>query len=169
MPTTHHSSPRRLPYQWARERQRDHVHYDWKAARVRFIQSPQHANRYVTARHIVRTFVGRNRSRTDALISSSKVARLRPEFTALVEQWRRETGFLSSVDEKILHSAYQSIMTMGIDAVPLVLEELEARGGHWFWALHFMTKGVDPVPEGADIAAARDAWLEWGKKEGHLK
>jgi hypothetical protein len=86
-----------------------------------------------------------------------------------VERWRRETGFLSSLDDKILHGAYQSIIAMGINAVPLVLEELEARRGHWFWALHFMTKGVDPVPEGANVDAARDAWLKWGRREGYLR
>jgi hypothetical protein len=93
--------------------------------------------------------------------------RLRPAFNTLAEQWRRETKFLSSLDEKVLHPAYQSIIAMGERAVPLVLEELDARHGHWFWALHFMT-GVDPIPEGANIEKARFAWLEWGKEQGLL-
>lgn len=95
--------------------------------------------------------------------------RLRHEFAVLAERWRCETGFLSSFDEKILHEAYQSIIAMGMDAVPLVLEELDARRGHWFWALHFMTKGVDPVPEGANVDAAREAWLRWGRQKGYLR
>lgn len=92
----------------------------------------------------------------------------RAEFSELAERWRRETRFSSSSDEQILHPAYQSIMAMGSAAVPLVLEELRERHGHWFWALHFMT-GVDPVPEGANIAQARDAWLTWGREKGLLR
>jgi hypothetical protein len=49
------------------------------------------------------------------------------------------------------------------------IEELQARRGHWFWALNFMTKGIDPAPEGAGIDAARDAWLTWGRQNGFLK
>jgi hypothetical protein len=90
-----------------------------------------------------------------------------PEFAALAERWRRETRFSSSLDEKILHPAYQSIIAMGKSAVPLVLSELELHHGHWFWALRFMT-GEDPVPEGSNMAQAREAWLDWGRGKGLL-
>jgi hypothetical protein len=109
------------PYQWKTE-VRKPVHYDWGSARRRFSESPQHVKRYVTARNIVGTVAGRWRLHTGALASSSTIERLRPEFTALVERWRSETGFMSSLDEKILHPAYQSIIAMGFDAVPLVLD-----------------------------------------------
>jgi hypothetical protein len=36
-----------------------------------------------------------------------------PEFASLAERWRRETRFSSSLDEKVLHPAYQSIIAMG--------------------------------------------------------
>jgi len=99
--------------------------------------------------------------------SKSATERLRSKFTDLAAQWRRETKFSSSVDDKVMHSAYQSIIAMGRSAVPLVLEELESRRGHWFWGLHLMT-GVDPVPPDANIDAARDAWLKWGRQQGHI-
>jgi hypothetical protein len=91
----------------------------------------------------------------------------RAEFNRLAERWRRETRFSSSSDEKILHPAYQSIIAMGKTAVPLVLEELQARDGHWFWALHFMS-GENPVPDDANVSQTRAAWLDWGKKKGFL-
>ena len=90
-----------------------------------------------------------------------------PEFAALAERWRRETRFSSSLDEKILHTAYQSIIAMGKSAAPLVLLELESHHGHWFWALRFMT-GEDPVPEGSNMAQARKVWLDWGREKGFL-
>lgn len=98
-----------------------------------------------------------------------RAERLRHEFVVLAEQWRRETGFMSSLNDKVLHKAYQSIIAMGMDAVPLVLEELEAHRGHWFWALQFMTKGVNPVSEDATVDEAREAWLHWGRQQGYLK
>jgi hypothetical protein len=104
----------------------------------------------------------------DKLFARLRAEKLRAEFTALAAQWRNETKFLSSSDDKIMHSAYQSIIAMGAAAVPLVLEELEVRRGHWFWALHFMAK-ADPVLEGANIDQAREAWLKWGRENGYLK
>ena len=102
------------------------------------------------------------------LFARLQVEKLRAEFNTLVTQWRNETKFLSSSDDKILHSAYQSIIAMGAAAVPLVLEELESRRGRWFWALHFMAK-TDPVPEGANVDQAREAWLKWGRDNGYLR
>lgn len=92
---------------------------------------------------------------------------LKDKFQSLANQWRRETRFLSASDEQILHPAYQSIIAMGCNAVPLVLEELRSRRGHWFWALRFMS-GADPVPEGANVNQAREAWLAWGRQKGLL-
>jgi hypothetical protein len=92
---------------------------------------------------------------------------LRDKFQKLADQWRRETRLLSASDEKILHPAYQSIIAMGWSAVPLVLQELQSRRGHWFWALRFMAD-VNPVPEGANIDQARSAWLAWGRQKGLL-
>lgn len=96
-----------------------------------------------------------------------KPQNLKDKFSELAEQWRRETRFLSSSDEKILHPAYQSIIAMGQSAVPLVLEELRSRRGHWFWALRFMAD-ADPVPDGSNIEAARQAWIAWGREQGYL-
>jgi hypothetical protein len=93
---------------------------------------------------------------------------LAAKFNALADRWRRETRFSSSSEERVLHDAYQSIIAMGQQAVPLVLKELEKNGGHWFWALRFLT-GVNPVPEGANIEAARKAWIEWGREHAYLK
>jgi hypothetical protein len=97
----------------------------------------------------------------------SEAEKRRPEFNLLAEQWRNETRFTSSADQKILHPAYQSIIAMGRAAVPLVLEELQNHRGHWFWALRFMT-GHNASPESENVNAAREAWLEWGRHEGLL-
>jgi uncharacterized protein YukE len=92
---------------------------------------------------------------------------LEERFNRLVESWRRDTRRLSSVTQMSLHPAYQKIIGMGWSAVPLILCEMQGRGGHWLWALHAITD-EDPAPEGATFHEAVQAWLEWGRKHNYL-
>ena len=89
------------------------------------------------------------------------------KITGLAEQWRKETGHLSSIERKALHPAYQAIIASGKRGVPYVLRELRERGGHWFWALHYMT-GVDLSVQGQSVDDLKRAWLDWGKKQGYV-
>lgn len=88
-------------------------------------------------------------------------------FRMLANSWRSDVEHLSSTTEIALHPAYQQIIGMGKVAVPFILEELERRPGHWFWALKAIT-GVDPVApdqRGRRTEMAR-AWLQWGREQG---
>ena len=91
------------------------------------------------------------------------------EFNDLVEVWRRETGMMSSLEEKFLHPAYLRIIGMGKDAIPLILEEMKQRPGHWFCALKAIT-GENPMrPEHAgNIKRMTEDWLFWGERNGHI-
>ena len=82
------------------------------------------------------------------------------EFNDLAETWRRETGPLSSLEDKFAHPAYQKIIGMGEDAVPLLLDEMRLRPGHWFWALKQIT-GQSPMrPEHAgSLRRMTEDWL----------
>ena len=62
------------------------------------------------------------------------------EFRELADQWYRETRYLSSITRTVTHLAYQNIIGMGPAALPLILRELEERGGHWLWALNAITQ-----------------------------
>ena len=90
-------------------------------------------------------------------------------FERLVHQWRRETKFVSSSTEMVLNSAYQQIIGLGHAALPLILSELESKGGQWFWALRHIS-GEDPLsPENAgDYEKNREAWLSWGREHLYL-
>lgn len=94
---------------------------------------------------------------------------LRRKFARLAAQWRSETAMLSSVTEMAVHPAYQAIIGMGPNVVPLLIRDLAEQPTHWFWALKAIT-GIDPVAP-ADRGNARkmtQAWLNWGKERGHL-
>jgi hypothetical protein len=90
-------------------------------------------------------------------------------FMKLAEEWRQETAVISSSTEIAMHPAYQQIIGLGPAAVPLILQELEKRPGHWFWALKAIT-GADPVkPEDRGrVSRMTRAWLEWGRAEGYV-
>ena len=87
------------------------------------------------------------------------------EFHSLVEQWKADTGASSLVQQQIQHPAYQRIIGMGPQAVPLILHEMRRRPDHWFWALHAIT-GEQPVTSGATFGEATEAWLAWGRTRG---
>ena len=88
-------------------------------------------------------------------------------FQELADQWRRETAHLSLAIKKVMHPAYQRIIGLGPNAVPLILRELQRRPGHWFWALKAIT-GDDPAQPEDTISQAAQAWLRWGKERRYI-
>ena len=94
---------------------------------------------------------------------------LETRFRALADQWRRETGGLSSISQMAAHPAHQEIIEMGPAAIPLLLRELQERGGHWFMALRALS-GENPVPRefAGRIPKMRELWLEWGREKGYI-
>lgn len=92
---------------------------------------------------------------------------LRSTFDELARTWKRETRGSSLAHRIAEHLAYQRIIGMGPAALPLILEDLAADGGHWFIALHAIS-GARPVPseDRGRVRRMRDAWLRWGRDEG---
>jgi len=90
-------------------------------------------------------------------------------FRDLVRQWKEATVFTSSGTEIALHPAYQQIIGMGKEAIPLILGELQREPDHWFWALQSIT-GEDPVPpaDRGQLRKMTEAWLRWARTNGYL-
>jgi len=95
--------------------------------------------------------------------------RLEQRFNNLARKWKRETVNLSSIQQIVLHQAYQEIIAMGSRAIPLILNRLEKEPDFWFWALRSLT-GANPVTEEirGDVIAMTKAWLDWGRKHAYL-
>jgi hypothetical protein len=91
-------------------------------------------------------------------------------FAGLASTWREETAVTSSFTDMVLNSAYQQIIALGPDVVPIILRALERRPDHWFWALSALT-GANPIPAEAagDLPRMTDAWLQWGRAQGILR
>lgn len=90
-------------------------------------------------------------------------------FRQLADTWRRQTAHLSSIEAKSANPAYQEIIAMGRDAIPLILRELARKPDHWFYALHAIT-GDNPVPpeSAGRLREMASAWLQYGKAHGYL-
>ena len=104
-----------------------------------------------------------------AIVSNEKSESIDDKFSRLAEEWREQARFMSSITDMALVPAYQQIIGMGRDVVPLLLRELRDDPDYWFWALKAIT-GADPVPEEnrGNISAMAEAWVRWGEQEGYL-
>jgi hypothetical protein len=102
--------------------------------------------------------------------SAVQSASVETEFKQLVEQWCKETAMFSMVERKAMHPSYQRIIGMGEAAIPLILNEMAQRSGHWFWALHAIT-GENPAPpeHAGNVQAMTDDWLRWGRENRYIR
>jgi hypothetical protein len=91
-------------------------------------------------------------------------------FARLASEWKRLSRFMSNPAQMAMLSPYQRIIGMGMPATSLILNELRRESDHWFWALEAITD-EDPVsPEcRGNIKAMRQAWLDWGLRNGFLQ
>jgi len=90
------------------------------------------------------------------------------KFNRLRQEWISQRAHESSTMKMAMVPAYQKIIGMGPDAVPLLLRELDSRPDMWFWALRAITE-ADPVTEQlrGDVNAMARAWVEWGIERGY--
>lgn len=100
---------------------------------------------------------------------SALSADLEERFHKLVAAWKAESVFMSSAKDMAMLPSYQQIISMGRQAVPLILSELAREPDHWFWALGAIT-GANPVPESScgNVKEMTEAWLVWGKQRGFV-
>lgn len=90
-------------------------------------------------------------------------------FAKLSDEWRQDTRYLSSSSAIATHPAYQRIIGLGPQVIPLILSDLRREPGHWFWALFALT-GEDPVDpaDRGKMQAMTTAWLNWGRETGWI-
>ena len=69
---------------------------------------------------------------------------------------------------KAKHPAYQEILSIGEDAIPLILRDLKRSQARWFDALGLLAE-EDPVPKESrgNLQEMISAWLRWGRERGY--
>ena len=88
-------------------------------------------------------------------------------FRQLVDKWDEETQFFSDLKEVVLHSAYQGMIGLGPQVIPLILREMQERPSEWFWALRAVSR-ENPAELCRGTQQITVAWLEWGKQKGYI-
>lgn len=105
-----------------------------------------------------------------ALPASTRRDPGRERFRFLAQQWRNETQWLSSTTEIAMNPAYQAIIGMGAEALPMILDDLRQNSGHWYWALKAISNEDPVVPrDRGSIKKMKDAWLQWGETKGLVR
>ena len=99
-----------------------------------------------------------NRSESSPLKNETEM-----EFGKLSKEWEDQTAFLSSIQAKICHPAYLSILALGKQVVPFILKQLQKKPDFWFPALRAITK-ENPVHSNdvGNLRKMTEAWLQWG-------
>ena len=85
----------------------------------------------------------------------------------LEAQWKADTQFISDAKRIVEHPAFQEIISLGNEVVPILLHDLDSQPSLWVWALPEIT-GENPVPaiDAGNIRKMTDAWLKWGRMKG---
>jgi len=97
-------------------------------------------------------------------VKAKKESDLEKIFNGLAETWRKETGGYALTQRRYAHHSYQTILTLGKDAIPLILCEMQQRPDRWFEALKALTKGMEnPAQNAKTFNEAVSCWIEWGK------
>ena len=89
----------------------------------------------------------------------------RATFERLADEWLEQRPRGVDVAQMTRHHAYQSIIDIGPDAAPWLLDRLAQRPDHWFHALNQITNAqpVQPQNHGVIAAMAQD-WIAWGRQ-----
>lgn len=95
------------------------------------------------------------------------------KFQNLVKKWRAERGVRSSINEAAMMLAYQEIIGMGENAVPLIIAQLKSEDDdpdQWFWALRAIT-GENPVKteDQGNFRKMAQVWLQWAEREVYVR
>ena len=94
-------------------------------------------------------------------------------FLELAHRCFYETRRKSNPMDLINHPAYQTIIGMGKDVVPFILEDLQNSPKWWFYAL-IKINGGDIIPQDqheeyvGQLNKLTKAWLEWGRNNKYI-
>ncbi|HZL25529.1 MAG TPA: hypothetical protein VFC39_03265 [Acidobacteriaceae bacterium] len=95
------------------------------------------------------------------------------KFQDLARQWRAQRGATSSITQMAMLPAYQKIIGMGQEAIPLILAQLRSEThdpDQWFWALRSLTDANPVRPEDqGNFSKMAVAWINWGEREGYAR
>lgn len=83
-------------------------------------------------------------------------------FEKYLDEWQRDTKFLSSASTITAHPAFAQIVNMGGNAVPFIVEEIERKPSNLVWALNAIFH--KKIGNGETVTEACRLWIAELKK-----
>ena len=83
-------------------------------------------------------------------------------FDRCLEEWQRDTRFLSSVSAITSHPAFTRIVNMGGNAVPFIVDEIKCKPSNLVWALNAIFH--KKIGNGKTVTEACKLWTAELKK-----
>lgn len=119
------------------------------------------------AQYVIRNFQNSRSSFIGQSIFTSEMYKhlVKKKFDYLSGIWKTETMFSSSISEIVNNSAYRSIIHLGNDALPYIIDDLKKTDSHWFYALESIT-GENPIKKEhrGFIPMMKADWVEWANQ-----
>lgn len=90
---------------------------------------------------------------------------LKEYFESLKFLWLEETKYSSNIFLTTNHPAHLTILQLGEEILPLLIEDLQNNNNHWFITLNKIT-GANPIPSehAGDIELMRTDWINWAEE-----
>lgn len=85
-------------------------------------------------------------------------------FELAANEWRADTATDGNAVAIVMHPAYQRIIGLGPQAVPLIIDALRDEVDHWFWALGAIV-GFDAAEGAQSLVEAAQRWIDWYDSE----
>ena len=116
---------------------------------------------------VTRAFVEKFLHASAATAAATDLETVEQKFNRLADDWSRDTGHISSVNDLVKDDRYQQIISMGWDALPYLLSDLSTRKRFWFPALAAITdlRPFDRKDSG-NYKLMTEAWIRWGRLRG---
>ena len=92
-------------------------------------------------------------------------------FQRLSNEWKHDTGHLSTMSQIVAHPSYLGIVAMGKPAIALILKDMQIEPNHWFSALYSIAGEGPHIPahDRGDMRKISKAWLEWGRGKRYIE
>lgn len=96
-------------------------------------------------------------------LGHKRVNAIKHAFDFLKTKWLEETAFSSNSNEILQNPSYLRIIDMGLEIVPILLEEIQNGNNYWLHALHTIT-GLNPAAQEpwGRLNQMKNDWLVWG-------
>jgi len=86
--------------------------------------------------------------------------RTKTRFNVLYESWMEKTAFFSSAKSIINHEDFRSIVAMGYEAVPFIIDAIDENPSHLVWALNFIFNAKISNDPNTTITQACKLWVK---------